>query len=84
MFELTEEWAEAMKAVIQNNMEKAAASLEAAMTGGTTFDTLLDGFDKLNTQQEEYLTNTNKIYEIKKMTRDIDKVLASTDNKLAK
>lgn len=81
---LTEEWAQAMKSVIQNNMEKIADTLEKTLTGGTTFDTLMDGFDKLNTRQEEYLTKTNQIYETNKLMRTASKALDETDNKVAK
>ena len=81
---LTEEWAETMKSVIQNNMEKIADTLEKTLTGGTTFDTLMDGFDKLNTRQEEYLTKTNQIYETNKLMRTASKALDETDNKVAK
>ena len=81
---LTEEWAEAMKSVIQNNMEKIADTLEKTLTGGTTFDILMDGFDKLNTRQEEYLTKTNQIYETNKLMRTASKALDETDNKVAK
>ena len=81
---LTEEWAEAMKSVIQNNMEKIADTLEKTLTGGTNFDTLMDGFDKLNTRQEEYLTKTNQIYETNKLMRTASKALDETDNKVAK
>lgn len=81
---LTEEWVEAMKSVIQNNMEKIADTLEKTLTGGTTFDTLMDGFDKLNTRQEEYLTKTNQIYETNKLMRTANKALDETDNKVAK
>lgn len=81
---LTEEWAEAMKSVIENNMEKIADTLEKTLTGGTTFDTLMDGFDKLNTRQEEYLTKTNQIYETNKLMRTASKALDETDNKVAK
>lgn len=81
---LTEEWAEAMKSVIQNNMEKIADTLEKTLTDGTNFDTLMDGFDKLNTRQEEYLTKTNQIYETNKLMRTASKALDETDNKVAK
>lgn len=81
---LTEEWAEAMKSVIQNNMEKIADTLERTLTGGTTFDILMDGFDKLNTRQEEYLTKTNQIYETNKLMRTANKALDETSNKVAK
>ena len=84
MLGLTEEWAEAMKAVIENNMNKIADSLEKTLTGGTTFDTMMDEFDKLNTRQEEYLTKTNQIYETNKLMRTANKALDETDNKVAK
>lgn len=81
---LTEEWAEAMKAVIQNNMDELAAILEDELTGGLGFETLMDNFDKLNTRQEEYLTKTNQIYETNKLMRTANKALDETDNKVAK
>ena len=84
MLGLTEEWAEAMKAIIENNMNKIAETLEKTLTGGTTFDTLMDEFDKLNTRQEEYLTKTNQIYETNKLMRTASKALDETDNKVAK
>ena len=61
MLSLTEEWAEAMKAVIENNMAKISDTLEKSLTNGLGFDKLMDDFDKLNTRQEEFLTKTNKI-----------------------
>jgi hypothetical protein len=81
---LTEEWAEAMKAVIENNMAEIADTLEKNLTGGTSFDELMDGFDKLNTRQEEYLTKTNQIYETNKLMRTANKALDETSNTAAK
>ena len=81
---LTEEWAEAMKAVIENNMKQIADTLEKSLTDGMGFDRLMDNFDKLNTRQEEYLTKTNQIYETNKLMRTASKALDETDNKVAK
>ena len=81
---LTEEWSEAMKAVIENNMAKIAETLEKTLTNGINFDELMDGFDKLNTRQEEYLTKTNQIYETNKLMRTANKALDETDNAVAK
>lgn len=81
---LTEEWVEAMKTVIQNNMDELASILEDELTGGLGFETLMDNFDKLNTRQEEYLTKTNQIYETNKLMRTANKALDETDNKVAK
>lgn len=44
MLSLTEEWASAMKEVIQNNMTKLAEELEKALTGGIGFEFLMDEF----------------------------------------
>ena len=81
---LTEEWAESMKAVIENNMAKIAETLEKTLTNGLGFDALMDGFDKLNTRQEEYLTKTNQIYETNKLMRTASKALDESDNSIAK
>jgi transcription termination factor NusB len=35
-----EAWAEALKAVLENNLADFAQTLENALTGGTSFDTL--------------------------------------------
>ena len=84
MLSLTEEWAEAMKAVIENNMNQISDTLEKALTGGLGFDKLMDDFDKLNTRQEEYLTKTNQLYETNKLMRTANKALDETDNQAAK
>jgi hypothetical protein len=84
MLGLTEEWAESMKAVIENNMAKIAETLEKTLTNGLGFDALMDGFDKLNTRQEEYLTKTNQIYETNKLMRTASKALDESDNSIAK
>lgn len=84
MLSLTEEWAEAMKAVVENNMAQLTDNLEKSLTNGLGFDKLMDDFDKLNTRQEEYLTKTNQIYETNKLMRTASKALDETDNKVAK
>lgn len=84
MLSLTEEWAEAMKAVIENNMSQISDTLEKALTDGLGFDKLMDDFDKLNTRQEEYLTKTNQLYETNKLMRTANKALDETDNQAAK
>ena len=84
MLDLTEQWAEAMKAVIENNMNQISETLEKSLTDGLGFDRLMDNFEKLNTRQEEYLTKTNQIYETNKLMRTASKALDETDNKVAK
>ena len=84
MLSLTEEWAEAMKAVVENNMAKLSDTLEKSLTNGLGFDKLMDDFDKLNERQEEFLTKTNQIYETNKLMRTANKALDETDNSVAK
>jgi len=44
----------------------------------------MDGFNKLNTRQEEYLTKTNQIYETNKLMRTAAQDLDRIDNTVAK
>lgn len=81
---LTEQWAESMKAVIENNLESAANALEDKLTGGTSFDNLMTELDRLNTRQEEYLTRTNQVYETNKLMRTASQSVDKTDNEIAK
>jgi hypothetical protein len=84
MLSLTEEWAEARRAIIENHMAKAADELEKSLTNGYGFEFLNDEWDKMNTRQEEYLDNVNKVYETNKLMRTAQKALDETDNKVAK
>jgi hypothetical protein len=59
MLSKTEEWAEAMKEIIQNELAEAANLMEKSLTGGTTFDELLTSMEHRSSLQEEYLTTTN-------------------------
>jgi hypothetical protein len=38
MLDKTEQWAEAMRAVVENNLKGLSKTLEESLTGGTTFD----------------------------------------------
>ena len=85
LFSLTESWLEAEKALIEFELEELANELEKQLTGSFgTFEDLLDQFDKLNARQEEYLTETNKMYETNKMMAEANKLLDETTNKAAK
>ena len=81
---IVEEKAEAIRALIENKMAQAAKSLENALTDGSGFDSLMDGFEKLNSRQEEYLTKTNQIYETNKLMRQAAQAADKTDNEVAK
>jgi hypothetical protein len=59
MLSKTEEWAEAMKAVVENELAGLAKTMEESLTGGTSFDELLTSMERRSSLQEEYLTTTN-------------------------
>lgn len=80
MLSKTEEWAEAMKAVMENTFAKAAYNMEMAMTQGMGFDMLNSSLDRLSAWQDVYLTTTNKIYETTKLMRTAQQAADKTDN----
>ena len=84
MLAKTEEWAEAMKAVVENNMAELNQTLEQSLTGGSDFDTMLETMERASSLQEEYLTTTNKIYETNKLMRTAQQEIDKTQNTVAK
>lgn len=80
----TEEWAEAMKAVLENTIAAAGKELEDAFTNGMGFDALSNSLDRLSTFQDEYLTKVNQVYETQKMIRDAQQAADKTDNQASK
>jgi hypothetical protein len=46
MLDKTEEWAEAMRAVVENKLAGLAKSLEEALTGGTSFDEMTASIER--------------------------------------
>ena len=84
MLSKTEEWAEAMKSIIETELEEFADLLEKSLTGGTSFDELLTSMERRSSLQEEYLTTTNKIYETNKMMRAAQQEIDKTTNSVAK
>ncbi len=81
---LTTEWAEAVKTEFENTISGLSKTLEEALTGGTTFDYLVSRMDMMASLQEEYLTNTNKMYEIEKLRRKAQQEIDKTSNIVAK
>ena len=79
-----EEWAEALKAVLENKLADAGKDLEKALTGGASFDILTTQMERANSLQEEYLTTTNKIYETNKMINTAQQAIDKTTNTVAK
>ena len=84
MLSKTEEWAEAMKAVMENTFAEAAHNMEMAMTQGMGFDMLNGSLDRLSAWQDVYLTTTNKIYEATKLMRTAQQAADKTDNVASK
>ena len=80
MLNKTEEWAEAMKAVMENTFAEAAHNMEMAMTQGMGFDMLNGSLDRLSAKQDVYLTATNRIYEITKLMNTAQQAADKTDN----
>ena len=73
-----EEYAEKLRQVLENTLEEAAKTLEYALTNDLGFDQLSKELEHLQTQEEIFLTDTNKSYETTKLIRqaqmDIDKM----------
>jgi hypothetical protein len=84
MLSKAEEWAEAMKEVIKNELAEIADIMEESLTGGTTFDQLMTEMEHRSSLQEEYLTNTNKIYETNKLIRKAQQEIDKSSNTIAK
>ena len=84
MLDKTEEWAEAMRAVVENELAGLAKSLEQALTGGSSFDNINTQLERAVSLQEEYLTTTNQIYETNKLMRIAQQEIDKTTNLVAK
>ena len=84
MLNKTEEWAEAMKAIVENELADLAHTMEESLTGGTSFDELLTSMERRSSLQEEYLTTTNQIYETNKLMRQAQQEIDKTTNSAAK
>lgn len=86
MLSKTEEWAEAMRAIVENKLGGLAQSLENALTAefGGSFDSMNAALERANSLQEEYLTTTNQIYETNKLMRTAQQEIDKTSNTVAK
>lgn len=84
MLSKTQEWAEAMKSIIENELAEFADILEKSLTGGVSFDELMTSMERRSSLQEEYLTTTNKIYETNKLMRTAQQEIDKTSNTAAK
>lgn len=80
-----EAWGEALGAILDNALSKAAQALENTLADGFgSFDAMNSAFERKNALQEEYLTTTNKIYETNKMMRTAQQEIDKTTNEAAK
>ena len=79
-----EEWADALKAVLENKLAEIGKTLEDALTGGLSFDEVSTSMERMSSLQEEYLTTTNKIYETNKMINVAQQAIDKTDSLNAK
>lgn len=79
-----EAWAEALRAVLENKLADLGQTLENALTGGTSFDTINTQMERAQSLQEEYLTTTNQIYETNKLMRTAQQEIDKTTNSVAK
>jgi multidrug resistance efflux pump len=84
ILEGTKEWAEAIKATIENEFAKLADIMEDSLTGGLSFDEIETSMERRESLQEEYLTTTNKIYETSKLMRTAQKAIDETEDSIAK
>ena len=80
-----ETYAQAIKDVLVNSMEQAAQEMEKAMTGVYgSFEQLQEVMSLHSMNDEEYLTNTNKLYETNKMLNQIAQDMEKTENRASK
>lgn len=84
ILEGTKEWAETIKAEIENEFAKLADIMEDSLTGGLSFDEIETSMERRGNLQEEYLTTTNKIYETTKLMRTAQKAIDESENSVAK
>lgn len=84
MLSKTEQWAEEMKALMENTLAEAAHQMEMSFTNGIGFDRLNDSLDRLSAYSEIYLTKTNQIYETQKLMNTAQMAIDKTTNEAAK
>ena len=85
MLEDAEAWAEALKALLETELEELGENLEKALAGDFgSLDYMMTSMERANSLQEEYLTTTNKIYETNKLMRTAQQEIDKTSNTVAK
>lgn len=84
MLDALTEYLETYKEKVETTFDSISATLEKSLTGGVGFDRMLDDFEMLDRQQEEFLTKTNQIYETNKLIRTANQEIEKIDNEIAK
>ena len=78
-----EQTAEAANKIRENSIKNIFRKIELEETNGVGYDAILDSMERLNTLSDEYLTNTNKMYETNKMISQAQLAIDKTQNKQA-
>ena len=79
-----ESYLETLQKIWENSLENIKKKTSDTLTGGLGFDILLDSMSNLKTYQDEYLTNTNKLFETNKLLSQIQTDIDKTSNVAAK
>ena len=85
MLEDAQAWAEALKSLLETELEELGENLEKALAGDFgSLDYMMTSMERANSLQEEYLTTTNKIYETNKLMRSAQQEIDKSTNSVAK
>lgn len=79
-----EAYGEKLNEILSNAMAKAADEMEKALSNGMGFEELNNSIDRLSSNQDEYLTKTNQIYEANKMMHTLQQDIDKTTNAASK
>ncbi len=84
MYSKLENFLEAAKADLENDLDEISDRYEKLMSNGLGFDYINSDLDKLKKIDDEWLTKTNQVYETTKFLRQIQSDMDKTDNVAAK
>ena len=79
LYETTESTLEAIGELYENTVKKIIDSLDKALSG-STLDELSDSYDRYSDEQDRFLTKTTQLYEITKLSNEIQQEIDATDN----
>ena len=79
-----EAYGEKLNEILANAMAKAADEMEKALSNGMGFEELNNSISRLSSNQDEYLTKTNQIYEANKMMHTLQQDIDKTTNAASK